>query len=140
LGNPELGAEGADELGEHRLFAQVAVHLRETGEELLDGYRARRHAYPAFEIARETDLHAVHLQARLYFPDLVGGNADVIVVPRTEGFVKTYGGDPINLGGTSPSRGLGRAGRPGYRPRKSRRPSRGRGGCAPTIGCGGWIC
>jgi len=64
----------------------------------------------------------------------------VIVVPRTEGFLKTYGGDPINLGGTSSSRGLGRAGRPGYRPRKSRRPSRGRGGCAPTIGCGGWIC
>ena len=37
LGNPELGAEGADELGEHRLVAQVAGDLRETGEELLAG-------------------------------------------------------------------------------------------------------
>src|SRR5258705_1121813 len=71
LGNPQLGAEGADELGEQRLFAQVAGDLRKTGEELLDGYRARDHAHPVFEIARETDLHAVHLQARLYFLDLV---------------------------------------------------------------------
>src|SRR5207245_4962483 len=83
LGNPELGAEGSDELGEHRLVAQVAGDLRETGEELLDGYRARRHAHTVFEVARETDLHAVHLQARLYVPDLVGGNVDVIVVPGT---------------------------------------------------------
>src|SRR5947209_7502346 len=74
LGNPELGAEGADELGEHRLFAQVAGDLGETGEELLDGHRARCHAHPVFEVTRETDLHTVHLQARLYFSDLVGGN------------------------------------------------------------------
>src|SRR3989442_14863521 len=40
--------------------------LRETGEELLDGHRVRSHARPSFQVARETDLHAVHLQRRLY--------------------------------------------------------------------------
>jgi len=34
----------------------------------------------------------------LYFPDLVGDNV-VILGLGPEGFLKTYGGDPINLGG-----------------------------------------
>src|SRR5439155_7622601 len=66
LGDPELGAEGTDELGEHGVVAQVARDLWETGEKLVDGHRARRRARPSFQIARVTDLHAVDLQTRLY--------------------------------------------------------------------------
>src|SRR2546430_13043722 len=72
LGDPELGAEGTDELGEHGLVAQVARDLWETGEELVDGHRARRRARPSFQIARVTDLHAVDLQTRLYPRELTG--------------------------------------------------------------------
>src|SRR5207245_10275601 len=73
LGNPELGAEGADELAKHRLVAQVAGDLRETGEELLDGHRVTWRVRSSFQVARETDLHAVHLQTRLY-PGELGRN------------------------------------------------------------------
>src|SRR6266404_5776541 len=59
MGAHELGAERADELGHHRLVAQVAGDLGELGEERVDGHRTRRRAALLFQVAGQSDLHAV---------------------------------------------------------------------------------
>src|SRR5439155_24747996 len=105
LGDPELVAEGTDELGEHGLVAQVARDLWKTGEELVDGHRARRRARPCFQIARVTDLHAVDLQMRLY-PREPTGPPRSERAPRTGDKEETYTVQPARQGrplpGTAP--------------------------------------
>src|SRR5262249_2691521 len=54
----QLRAERPDELAHHRLVAQLAGDFGEAREERIDRHRPRRRSAPAFQIARQTDLHA----------------------------------------------------------------------------------
>src|SRR5207237_2927969 len=76
---------------------QAARDLSTTGEDLLHGHRVTWHACSSVQVARDTDLHTVHLQTRLY-PGGPGRNRLEAALDLTDE-LRRRGAEPVAAGG-----------------------------------------